>query len=49
MADWVAIYKFGRLAFLAIVLLGIAIYLFTGGRKKRFEEPARRMMEDDDR
>lgn len=49
--DWVAIYKFGRLALLAALLVGIALYLFTGSRRKkeRLEEPARRMLEEDDR
>ena len=46
--DWVALYKFGRLAFLALVLVGIAIYVFDGRRKERLELPARRMLEDDD-
>ena len=46
MMDWVAWYKFGRLALLAIVLVGIALYLFGGSRKERLEEPAKRMLED---
>jgi len=46
--DWVALYKFGRLAFLAIALVGIAIYLFTGSRKERLEAPALRMLEEDE-
>ena len=49
MEDWAALYKFGRLAFLALTLLGIAVYLFTGSRKERLEAPARRMLEEDDR
>lgn len=49
MEEWAGLYKFGRLAFLALALLGIAIYLFTGSRKERLEEPARRMLEDDER
>ena len=48
MDDWAAIYKFGRLALLAAILLGITLYLYTGGRKERLEEPARRMLEEDD-
>lgn len=49
MEDWVALYKIGRLAILALTLLGIAIYLFTGSRKERLEAPAQRMLEEDDR
>lgn len=50
MEDWAALYKLARLGLLALALLGIAIYLYTGSRKKksRLEEPARRMLEDDD-
>lgn len=48
MEDWAAIYKFARLAFLALCLVGIAVYLFTGSRRERLEKPARRMLEDDD-
>lgn len=47
--DWVALYKLGRLAFLAIALVAIAIYLFSRKRKERLEAPARRMLEEDDR
>jgi hypothetical protein len=48
--DWVALYKFGRLALLAIALLGIAIYLYGGSRarKERLEAPAKRMLEEED-
>lgn len=48
--DWVALYKFGRLALLAAALIGIAIYLYGGSkkRKERLEAPARRMLEEDD-
>jgi hypothetical protein len=48
MEDWIALYKFGRLAFLALTLLGIAIYLYTGNRAERLELPARRMLEEDE-
>jgi cbb3-type cytochrome oxidase subunit 3 len=48
MGDWVALYKFGRLALLALILVAIAIYLFGRSRKQRLEEPARRMLEEDD-
>ena len=47
--DWVSLYKFGRLAVLALGLLGIAVYLYTGKRGARLEAPALRMLEDDDR
>ena len=49
MDDWFGLYKFGRLAFLALVLVGIAIYLFGKSRKERLEAPARRMLEEDER
>jgi len=47
-ADWIALYKLGRLALLALVLVGIAIWAFGAARRQRLEEPARRMLEDDD-
>jgi cbb3-type cytochrome oxidase subunit 3 len=46
--DWIAIYKFARLAVLALALVGIALWVYSGSRKERLEEPARRMLEDDD-
>ena len=46
--EWVAIYKLARLALFAIVLAGITIWAFSGKRKERLEEPARRMLEEDD-
>jgi cbb3-type cytochrome oxidase subunit 3 len=46
--EWVAIYKFARMAFLALCLLGIALYLYHPSRRQRLEEPARRMLEEDD-
>jgi cbb3-type cytochrome oxidase subunit 3 len=49
MDDWAGVYKFARLAILALALAGIAIYLFNPRRKKRLEEPAKRMLEDEDR
>jgi len=49
MDDWAGLYKFARLAVLALVLIGIALYLFNPRRKRQLEEPARRMLEDDDR
>ena len=48
MEDWAGLYKFARLAFLAIVLIGIAIWLYRPQRKERLEAPARRMLEDDE-
>jgi cbb3-type cytochrome oxidase subunit 3 len=47
--DWVALYKLGRLAFLALLLVGIAILVFRPSRREKLEEPARRMMEEDDK
>ena len=38
----------GRVAFLAITLIGIAIWLYRPQRKERLEAPARRMLEDDE-
>jgi cbb3-type cytochrome oxidase subunit 3 len=46
--DWVALYKFGRLALLALVLAGIAVWAFSGKRREQLEVPARRMLEDDE-
>ena len=46
--DWMGIYKFARLAVLAIALVGITVWAFGRSRKERLEEPARRMLEDDD-
>lgn len=49
MEDWAGLYKFGRLAVLGIALLGIGLYLYWPSRSARLEEPARRMLEDDER
>jgi cbb3-type cytochrome oxidase subunit 3 len=46
MTDWVALYKFARLALLALVLVGIAVWAYSGKRRERLELPARRMLED---
>jgi cbb3-type cytochrome oxidase subunit 3 len=46
--DWVAWYKFGRLALLALLLVGIAVWLFDRRRRERLEAPALRMLLDDD-
>lgn len=46
--EWVGIYKLARLAIFAIVLAGITIWAFSGKRKDQLEEPARRMLEEDD-
>ena len=48
MEEWAAIYKFAREALLALLFVGIAIWLYSGSRKERLEAPARRMLEDDD-
>ena len=47
--DYVALYKLGRLAVLALALVGIAFYLFARKRRSRLELPAQRMLEEDDR
>ncbi len=44
---WVALYKFVRLALLALALVAIAVWLFWPGHAERMEEPARRMLEED--
>jgi hypothetical protein len=49
MEDWAGIYKFARLALLALGLVAIAIYVYDPRRARRLEEPAIRMLEDDDR
>jgi len=46
--DYVALYKLGRLAVLALTLVAIALYVFSRKRRKRLELPARRMLEDDE-
>ncbi len=48
MGDFEGLYKFGRLAFLALTLAGIAFWLFRPKNKERLEEPATRMLEEDD-
>jgi cbb3-type cytochrome oxidase subunit 3 len=48
MEDWVGIYKFARLAVLALALAGIAFHLYRRKNKERLEAPARRMLEDDE-
>ncbi len=48
MEDWAGLYKFLRLAVLALALLAIAVYLFWPSRRQRLEEPARRMLEEDE-
>ena len=47
-AEWIALYKLGRLALFAIALVAVAVWAFGGARRQRLEEPARRMLEDDD-
>ncbi len=46
--EWIALYKLARLGVLALGLLAIAIWAFSRKRKQRLEEPARRMLEDDE-
>lgn len=47
-ADWVALYKFGRLALLALALVFIVAWVYRRSQRERLEEPARRMLEEDD-
>ena len=46
--EWIGLYKLARLAIFAIAIAAIAVWAFAGKRKERLEEPARRMLEDDD-
>jgi cbb3-type cytochrome oxidase subunit 3 len=48
MDDWAGLYKFARLALLFLALVGIAVWLFRPSRRQQLEEPARRMLEEDD-
>ena len=48
MEEWAGLYKFARLAILALALVGIAIYLFRGSAKERLEAPARRMLDEEE-
>lgn len=45
LAGW---YKFARLALLALALVGIAVWLYHPKRKERLEEPARRLVEEEE-
>lgn len=47
--DWAGLYKLLRLAVLAVALVGIALWVFSRRNKERLEEPARRMLEEDER
>jgi len=46
--EWIALYKLARLAVLAIGLIGITVWAFGSANRERLEEPARRMLEEDD-
>jgi len=46
--EWVALYKFGRIALLALVLVAIVAWVYRSGAKDELERPARRMMEDEE-
>ena len=46
--EWIGLYKLARLAIFAIAIAGVTVWAFSGKRKERLEEPARRMLEDDD-
>lgn len=43
--DWVGLYKLARLAFVAVALVGIALWLW---RRPELERSAKRMLEDDE-
>jgi hypothetical protein len=47
-AEWVWFYKFGREALMLTALAAITAYLYCGKDRDRLEEPARRMLEEDD-
>ena len=46
--EWVALYKFARIAALALVLVGIVAWVYRSGAKDELERPARRMLEDEE-
>ena len=46
--EWVAFYKLARLGLLAMILVGIGIYLYWSPNAERFEAPAQRLLEEDD-
>ena len=48
MDEWAGLYKLARLAFLAFALMGIAVWLYRPSEAERLEEPALRMLEDED-
>ena len=48
MEDYAGLYKFARLAFLALTLTGIGIWVYWPSRRARMEAPALRMLSDDD-
>lgn len=46
--DWAGLYKLARLAVLALALVAIALWLFARRRGAELEEPARRMLEEEE-
>lgn len=46
--EWIALYKLARLALLAAALVGIAVWVYRPSRRERLEEPARRMLEEEE-
>jgi len=46
--EWVWLYKLGREALMFAALAAIAFHLYRGKNRERLEEPARRMLEEDD-
>jgi hypothetical protein len=48
-ADWVWLYKLGREALLFAALAAVTFHLYRPRNRERFEAPARRMLEGDER
>jgi hypothetical protein len=48
MEDWAGLYKLARLGLLALILTLIALRLYRRSEAERLEEPARRMLEEDE-
>ena len=47
--EWIGVYKLVRLGALAFVLVGIGVWLYRPSQRDRFEAPASRMLEEDER
>jgi cbb3-type cytochrome oxidase subunit 3 len=46
--EWIALYKFARIALLVLMLVAIGVWVYRSGAKDQMERPARRMMEDEE-